>query len=90
MLPPLDPHAPVCHVSFYEADAFARWFASQYRDWRGARLPREAEWEHAARLRGFDAKDANLLDDDPQRCAFDVDVAAASGQFARVPLTAGR
>ncbi|UOQ52440.1 ergothioneine biosynthesis protein EgtB [Hymenobacter cellulosivorans] len=67
-LRPLDLNAPVTHVSFYEADAYAHW--------QGARLPTEQEWEVAARRFRPEAAAGTFLESrsfDPQPLPADAD-----------------
>ena len=64
----IDPHTPLCHVNYFEADAYARWAV--------ARLPTEHEWEHAARQSSQAAIKGNFVESKsyhpvPQRAAND-------------------
>lgn len=54
-LRPLDPDEPLAHVSFYEAEAYARW--------AGKRLPTEAEWEIGSRTVKTSAGCGNFLEE---------------------------
>ncbi|HET6964969.1 MAG TPA: ergothioneine biosynthesis protein EgtB [Acidimicrobiales bacterium] len=56
---PVDPAEPVCHVSYYEADAFAAWW--------GARLPTEFEWEAVAADRPVTGQLSDPASVHPQR-----------------------
>lgn len=64
----LDPEEPVAHVSFYEADAYARF--------KGCRLPTEAEWENYVTVQNLHPNQGHFLETD----TFHPQAAAASPQ----------
>ncbi len=72
-LEPLPLGEPVCHVSYFEANAYARW--------AGKRLPTEAEWERAARAGPLDPARANCLEDDRLRPVYPEDDGAHPQQM---------
>jgi ergothioneine biosynthesis protein EgtB len=83
------PGEPVCHVSFYEADAYARWLErTRPREWTGCRLATEREWEHAARVLGFGVGDGNFLDDGMLHPR-GADEGAGQGAGKLLPYTSG-
>ncbi len=60
---PIDTHTPVVHISWFEADAFARWYGAQHG--LPVRLPTEFEWEHAAQGLGSELQvHGNFLESD--------------------------
>ncbi|MFO1339954.1 MAG: ergothioneine biosynthesis protein EgtB [Burkholderiaceae bacterium] len=72
---PIDPQAPACHLSFYEAAALAAW--------AGARLPTEFEWETAARAWGVSPPASSGLCPAPRRSAGDLQCFGAVWQWTR-------
>ncbi|HEX5687756.1 MAG TPA: ergothioneine biosynthesis protein EgtB [Ideonella sp.] len=73
---PIDPNAPACHLSFYEASALAAW--------AGARLPTEFEWEAAAHAWGATAPAGpGPLQPGPRRSGADAQCFGAVWQWTR-------
>ena len=83
---PVDPHEPAVHLSYFEADAVARWFDASGRA-PGARLPSEFEWETAAQtadvLGGSFVESGRLH---PAPAGVPVDVASGDGAPAEPAL----
>ncbi len=57
------PEEPICHVSFYEACAFANWKSEVDGYFKGVRLPTEREWEQAARVSNAGSSPGNFVED---------------------------